>query len=169
MQGRGSDCPLCLPSDDLHGRLMQAGVAGVMIDVWWGMVERSSPRSYDFSAYQVRALVDGPLVWTPMACRLWLGALQAVAWASGCEAVCGHDVHGRAGALASECMGKWCAGQCGCMGEAVRGRDVHGQLVLWRKGALVGAPCCALCSPMQALFGNVMRTWLKVQAVMSQL
>lgn len=32
--------------------LKQAGVAGVMIDVWWGMVERTNPRCYDFSAYQ---------------------------------------------------------------------------------------------------------------------
>lgn len=32
--------------------LKQAGVEGVMVDVWWGIVERAGPRSYDFSAYQ---------------------------------------------------------------------------------------------------------------------
>jgi len=32
--------------------LKQAGVEGVMIDVWWGLVERAGPRSYDFSAYE---------------------------------------------------------------------------------------------------------------------
>jgi beta-amylase len=31
--------------------LKQAGVEGVMVDVWWGLVERAGPRSYDFSAY----------------------------------------------------------------------------------------------------------------------
>jgi hypothetical protein len=30
--------------------LKQAGVEGVMVDVWWGIVERQ-PRQYDFSAY----------------------------------------------------------------------------------------------------------------------
>jgi len=29
----------------------QSGVEGVMIDVWWGIVERAGPRDYDFSAY----------------------------------------------------------------------------------------------------------------------
>ncbi len=32
--------------------LKQAGVEGVMVDVWWGLVERAGPRCYDFSAYQ---------------------------------------------------------------------------------------------------------------------
>ncbi len=32
--------------------LKQAGVEGVMVDVWWGIVERGGPRSYDFSAYE---------------------------------------------------------------------------------------------------------------------
>jgi hypothetical protein len=32
--------------------LKQAGVEGVMVDVWWGLVERAGPKSYDFSAYQ---------------------------------------------------------------------------------------------------------------------
>ncbi|KAG1661170.1 hypothetical protein FOA52_002622 [Chlamydomonas sp. UWO 241] len=31
--------------------LKQAGVEGVMVDVWWGLVERGGPRQYDFSAY----------------------------------------------------------------------------------------------------------------------
>lgn len=32
--------------------LKQAGVEGVMVDVWWGIVERGGPRQYDFSAYK---------------------------------------------------------------------------------------------------------------------
>lgn len=32
--------------------LKQAGVEGVMVDVWWGIVERAGPGSYDFSAYK---------------------------------------------------------------------------------------------------------------------
>lgn len=31
--------------------LKQAGVEGVMVDVWWGIVERGGPRQFDFSAY----------------------------------------------------------------------------------------------------------------------
>eukprot|EP00798_Chlamydomonas_sp_ICE-L_P013265 gene13265-19105_t len=32
--------------------LKQAGVEGVMVDVWWGIAERAGPGSYDFSAYK---------------------------------------------------------------------------------------------------------------------
>lgn len=32
--------------------LKKAGVEGVMIDVWWGIVEHAGPQQYDFSAYQ---------------------------------------------------------------------------------------------------------------------
>lgn len=32
--------------------LRRAGVEGVMIDVWWGIVEHAGPRQYDFSAYR---------------------------------------------------------------------------------------------------------------------
>ncbi|DBA81838.1 TPA: hypothetical protein ACH3X1_007557 [Trebouxia sp. C0004] len=32
--------------------LKKAGVEGVMIDVWWGIVEHAGPKHYDFSAYQ---------------------------------------------------------------------------------------------------------------------
>ena len=32
--------------------LRQAGVEGVMVDVWWGIVERAGPYVYDFSAYR---------------------------------------------------------------------------------------------------------------------
>ena len=32
--------------------LKQAGVEGVMVDVWWGIVERGGPGQYDFSAYK---------------------------------------------------------------------------------------------------------------------
>jgi beta-amylase len=31
--------------------LKAAGVEGVMVDVWWGLVEHAGPRRYDFSAY----------------------------------------------------------------------------------------------------------------------
>jgi len=32
--------------------LQQAGVEGVMVDVWWGIVERAGPNMYDFSPYR---------------------------------------------------------------------------------------------------------------------
>lgn len=32
--------------------LKKAGVEGIMIDVWWGIVEHEGPQQYDFSAYQ---------------------------------------------------------------------------------------------------------------------
>lgn len=32
--------------------LQQAGVEGVMVDVWWGIVERAGPKIYDFSPYR---------------------------------------------------------------------------------------------------------------------
>lgn len=32
--------------------LKQAGVEGVMVDVWWGIVENAGPGQYDFSAYK---------------------------------------------------------------------------------------------------------------------
>lgn len=32
--------------------LKQAGVEGVMVDVWWGIAERGGPRQYDLSAYK---------------------------------------------------------------------------------------------------------------------
>ena len=31
--------------------LRDAGVEGVMIDVWWGIVERNAPGEYDWSTY----------------------------------------------------------------------------------------------------------------------
>lgn len=31
--------------------LKLAGVEGIMVDVWWGLVESEKPRQYDFSAY----------------------------------------------------------------------------------------------------------------------
>lgn len=40
--------------DELRGRLAslkRAGVAGVMVDVWWGIVERRGPGQYDWDAY----------------------------------------------------------------------------------------------------------------------
>eukprot|EP01125_Pyxidicula_operculata_P021785 TRINITY_DN8637_c0_g1_i1.p1 TRINITY_DN8637_c0_g1~~TRINITY_DN8637_c0_g1_i1.p1 ORF type:complete len:445 (-),score=89.28 TRINITY_DN8637_c0_g1_i1:135-1469(-) len=41
-----------LPFDQWFQQLSQAGVDGVMGDVWWGIVERSGPKQYDWSAYQ---------------------------------------------------------------------------------------------------------------------
>ena len=32
--------------------LRKAGVEGVMVDVWWGIVEEAGPQKYDFSAYR---------------------------------------------------------------------------------------------------------------------
>ena len=32
--------------------LSEIGVEGVMIDVWWGIVERDGPRKYDWAAYR---------------------------------------------------------------------------------------------------------------------
>lgn len=32
--------------------LKKAGVKGVMVDVWWGIVEQAGPRMYDWSAYR---------------------------------------------------------------------------------------------------------------------
>lgn len=32
--------------------LREAGVSGVMVDVWWGLVERQAPGEYDFAAYK---------------------------------------------------------------------------------------------------------------------
>ena len=36
--------------------LSEIGVEGVMIDVWWGIVERDGPRKYDWAAY--REVID---------------------------------------------------------------------------------------------------------------
>jgi len=33
-------------------KLHAAGVDGVMVDVWWGIVESKGPRQYDWSAYR---------------------------------------------------------------------------------------------------------------------
>ena len=30
----------------------KGSAVGVMVDVWWGMVERAGPNVYDFSAYR---------------------------------------------------------------------------------------------------------------------
>lgn len=30
----------------------KSGVEGVMVDIWWGIVERQGPKKYDFSAYK---------------------------------------------------------------------------------------------------------------------
>ncbi len=42
--------------------LRQAGVEGVMVDVWWGIVENAGPGKYDFSAYKrLFHKVSGPI------------------------------------------------------------------------------------------------------------
>lgn len=33
-------------------RFKLAGVHGIMVDIWWGIVERDGPKAYDFSAYR---------------------------------------------------------------------------------------------------------------------
>jgi len=33
-------------------QLRAAGVDGVMIDVWWGIIEQKGPKEYDWSAYK---------------------------------------------------------------------------------------------------------------------
>lgn len=33
-------------------KFKKAGVTGVMVDVWWGIVERDRPRHYDLIAYR---------------------------------------------------------------------------------------------------------------------
>ena len=42
-------------------RLASAGVAGVMVDVWWGIVERARPMEYDWDAYLQLASIVGSL------------------------------------------------------------------------------------------------------------
>lgn len=34
------------------GQLRAAGVDGVMVDVWWGIVESKGPKQYDWTAYK---------------------------------------------------------------------------------------------------------------------
>lgn len=33
-------------------KLKEAGVDGVMVDVWWGIIESKGPKQYDWSAYR---------------------------------------------------------------------------------------------------------------------
>lgn len=33
-------------------KLRAAGVDGVMVDVWWGIIEKNGPKQYDWSAYR---------------------------------------------------------------------------------------------------------------------
>ncbi|KAG6544693.1 hypothetical protein Mapa_013883 [Marchantia paleacea] len=44
-------------------RLKDAGVEGVMMDVWWGLVEKTAPRVYDWSLYDklVKVIQDNDL------------------------------------------------------------------------------------------------------------
>ena len=32
--------------------LKSVGIDGIMVDVWWGIVEHDGPRSYDWSSYK---------------------------------------------------------------------------------------------------------------------
>jgi len=40
-----------LPLDTWFAQLKSSNVDGIMGDVWWGIVERSGPRQYDWAAY----------------------------------------------------------------------------------------------------------------------
>ena len=33
-------------------KLKNANVDGIMLDMWWGIVERAGPKQYDFNAYK---------------------------------------------------------------------------------------------------------------------
>lgn len=35
-----------------------AGVTGIMVDVWWGIVERKGPRQYDLNGYRWEKLLS---------------------------------------------------------------------------------------------------------------
>lgn len=37
--------------------LSNIGVKGVMVDVWWGVVEREGPQQYDWEAYKELTLI----------------------------------------------------------------------------------------------------------------
>ena len=64
--------------------LKQAGVEGVMVDVWWGIVENAGPGQYDFSAYKrLFHKVDSHMMlsaqWPACTCR--------------CSPACAHHAH----------------------------------------------------------------------------
>ena len=72
--------------------LKRAGVEGVMVDVWWGIVEGAAPGEYDFSAYKrlfhkVRACRQ--------TCAFWVGlqAGQLQTWGAVMERVCPTGQH----------------------------------------------------------------------------
>jgi hypothetical protein len=48
----GVGCPSSSAPPPPLWRPLQAGVEGVMVDVWWGIVERAGPGQYDLSAYK---------------------------------------------------------------------------------------------------------------------
>lgn len=54
--------------------LRKAGVEGVMVDVWWGIVEEAGPTKYDFSAY--RRLFQKVGSWQAEACVLSVPCLK---------------------------------------------------------------------------------------------
>ncbi len=61
--------------------LKRGGVEGVMVDVWWGVVERDGPCCYDFAAYRrlfekvPTPFPQGPFqLFTVCPCHSWEGA-----------------------------------------------------------------------------------------------
>ena len=63
--------------------LKQAGVEGVMVDVWWGIVENAAPGQYDFSAYKrlfhkVTVSCDAQCLWPACTCSCWLALVSCV-------------------------------------------------------------------------------------------
>ena len=42
----------CVPTSPRPQALKQAGVEGIMVDIWWGVVERLGPKVYDWSPYK---------------------------------------------------------------------------------------------------------------------
>jgi len=63
VQRDGKDRPMIMRPELIESRLRQlsqAGVVGVMVDVWWGIVECDTPCEYDWSAYeQLVAMIQG--------------------------------------------------------------------------------------------------------------
>eukprot|EP00210_Caulerpa_lentillifera_P002105 g2020.t1 len=55
IEKQGSEVSKILMEHDLEHALHKfkdAGVHGIMVDIWWGIVEREGPKMYDFSAYE---------------------------------------------------------------------------------------------------------------------
>lgn len=57
-------------------KLRAAGVDGVMVDVWWGIVESAGPKEYDWSAYR-------SLFQLVQKCGLKIQAIMSFHWCGG--------------------------------------------------------------------------------------